>query len=178
MLYSLNFLSLDGTKWVQISKRGWTIAFFFAIYLPWIVIIFLSLAKPGNKGEVSTELSGFARNMTWENYTNFFSFGATNDFFWGSLFNSVSIAISALVPSLWISLVTAFYLWKKGGRYKSIVFKISNLSISSPELIQGLSFMLLFIAIFLPLGVNFGFLYYCVISYSLFSPLWNYPYLS
>ncbi|AHC40040.1 spermidine/putrescine ABC transporter permease [Mycoplasma ovis str. Michigan] len=157
MLYSLSFFSLDSFKWIQRSKKWFTILFLFVIYLPWIVIIFLSFVKPGDKGEVSTNLWNFGKNWSFDNYFTFFSFGAKNDFFWGSLWNSFSIAISALCPSLWIALLTAFSLWKRGGRYKSIVFKLSNLSISSPELIQGLSFMLLFIAIFLPLGYNFGY---------------------
>nr|WP_237710380.1 ABC transporter permease subunit [Candidatus Mycoplasma haematolamae] len=58
---------------------------------------------------------------------------------------------------MWISLMSAFAIWKRGGKMKSIIFKISNLSISSPELIQGLSFFLLFSAVFLPMKLNFGF---------------------
>lgn len=157
MLYSLRFLPIDGFKWIQFSKKGSTILFFFAIYLPWVVIIFLSFVKPGEKGEVDTDLWKVWDNFSLDNYSKFFKTGANNDFFWSSLRNSCSIAISALAPALWISLLTAFLLWKRGGRYKSIVYNLSNLSISSPELIQGLSFMLLFMAVVLPLGANFGF---------------------
>ncbi|ADX97623.1 Spermidine/putrescine import permease protein PotC [Mycoplasma suis str. Illinois] len=158
MQYFLNFKLLDSAKWLTLSKRTVIFLFFAAIYFPWLTIVFLSFKETNEKGIISTDLSDVTQKWTFQNYFDLFSLQpGKNDSFWRSLWNSLTIAFASVCPALWISIISSFAIWKKGGRLKPLVFKISNLSISSPEIIQGLSFMLLFSAVLLPLGFNFGF---------------------
>ncbi|WP_236608065.1 ABC transporter permease [Mycoplasma parvum] len=136
------------------------LSFFLILYLPWLVVVLLSFRESDSeKGTISIDLNDSSKAWTLRNYFDLFSLDISkNDSFWISLRNSVIIAVASVCPALWISIISSYAIWKKGEKLKSLVFKLSNLSISSPEIIQGLSFMLLFSAVLLPLGFNFGFL--------------------
>ncbi|CCE66564.1 ABC transporter permease [Candidatus Mycoplasma haematominutum] len=159
MFYGLSFYIQDSSRWSDWFRKMSIFFFFLILYFPWVIIVFLSFNTPNEKGIVSTNLQNSASSFTFKNYSTFFSLSpGDNDSFWTSLLNSLFIGLSALFPSLWISLLSSFAIWKRGGKLRKTVFRLSNLSISSPELIQGISFMLLFSAVFLPLGLDFGFL--------------------
>lgn len=119
------------------------------IYLPMIFIVLLSFSHPTAKGNINVNFT----SPTFVNYLNLFS----NDEFLNGLMNSVLLTIIVVPIALIIGIITCFGIWRNASKIRRIVSFINSTSISTPEVITGISLSLLFATTWIPLGLNLGF---------------------
>ena len=112
------------------------------LYLPIFIMIFYSF----NSGSVITKWSGFSL----ENYANLFQKSRAIQ----SLWNSLLIALLSSIGSCVLGTLAALGIHnlKKG---KALVLNISNLPIINPEIVTGVSLLLIFGVLFSGVGMGF-----------------------
>lgn len=140
---------MDKSKASRFFKKFYIYFVLILIYLPLIFIVILSFSQPTAKGNINVNFT----SPTFVNYLNLFK----NDEFLNGLMNSVILSIIVVPISLFIGLITCLGIWKASKRTRKIVSVINTTSISSPEVITGISLALLFATTWIPLGLNLGF---------------------
>lgn len=142
----------------KISKQGflsflrqWYIFIILAlIYIPLIFIIILSFNGSSERGNILTNITGFDIS----NYLELFK----NNEFIGSLINTILVVIVVMPVSVIIALVTCFGMWFSKKHINQLTKSMYNSNIAIPDIITGISLSMLFGFVWLPLGLNFGYL--------------------
>ena len=73
------------------------------------------------------------------------------------MLNSLLLGVIVTPFSLLFGVLTCYGLWKSRKTTKNFVLNVSRFSIMSPEVITGISLVLLFSATWIPMGFSFGF---------------------
>ncbi|MDD6312310.1 MAG: ABC transporter permease [Firmicutes bacterium] len=128
-----------------ISKIYLAVIFIF-LYFPIGVMIFYSFNEPGRKGKVNFNFTGF----TLENYKNLLS----NSELIGVVINTLVIALFAALFASLLGTCAAIGISNLKNRSRKIVLNISNMPIINPEIVTGVSLMLLFVAVTHALGLR------------------------
>lgn len=140
-----NFLS----KFSSFLKKWYVVLVLLAIYVPLVLIILISFNGETSRGNIKLNFDV----PTFVNYINLFQ----NDQFINALLNSLLLGVIVTPFSLLFGVLTCYGLWKSGKTTKNFVLNVSRFSIMSPEVITGISLVLLFSATWIPMGFSFGF---------------------
>ena len=136
-----NFLS-----WL---RQWYILIIIFIIYIPLVFIIFLSFTNASDKGNIDND-------FIWNGGNNFTDLVNNSDFV-TSLLNSLIIAIVVTPISLIISTLACFGLWHAAKVYRSSSIFLSKVSVVTPDIINGVSLLLLFSVTWIAIGFDFGF---------------------
>lgn len=117
------------------------------LYLPIALMIFLSF---NDNSSAITVFKGF----TLDNYVAIFK----NEKLLSVLMNSLLIATLSAIFSSLLGTTAALGIYNLKSRTKKIVLNVSNLPIINPEIVTGISLMLIFILLFSMLNIKLGFL--------------------
>lgn len=140
-----NFLS----KFGEFLKKWYVVLVLVAIYVPLVLIIIMSFNGETSRGNIRLNFDV----PTFVNYINLFK----NDQFINALLNSLLLGVIVTPFSLLFGVLTCYGLWKSKQTTKNFVLNVSRFSIMSPEVITGISLVLLFSATWIPMGFSFGF---------------------
>lgn len=140
-----NFLS----KFGSFLKKWYVVLVLLAIYVPLVLIILISFNGETSRGNIKLNFDV----PTFVNYINLFQ----NDQFINALLNSLLLGVIVTPFSLLFGVLTCYGLWKSKKTTKNFVLNVSRFSIMSPEVITGISLVLLFSATWIPMGFSFGF---------------------
>lgn len=140
-----NFLS----KFGSFLKKWYVVLVLLAIYVPLVLIILISFNGETSRGNIKLNFDV----PTFVNYINLFQ----NDQFINALLNSLLLGVIVTPFSLLFGVLTCYGLWKSRKTTRNFVLNVSRFSIMSPEVITGISLVLLFSATWIPMGFSFGF---------------------
>lgn len=129
--------------------RSFLLLTIFFLYIPLACFILLSFNEPSSKNTVSTIIGNW---NGFHNYVSFFSDSEDHIHVLDALMNSLLIALISIPISLFIGLLTAISIWKNYGKGQKLVFLFCNGTIFCPDIIQAISFSLLFSSFFIPSG--------------------------
>lgn len=115
---------------------------YFFLYIPIAVLIFFSF----NESKSRTVFTGFTTK--W--YEKLF----TNDVIMGALFNTLFVALVAGVAAVILGTLAAIGINAMNKKLKAVMLNVSYLPIINPDIITGVSLMLLFI--FLKIEFGYG----------------------
>lgn len=118
------------------------------IYIPLIVVMFLSFTQPSIKGNITAAFD-------WNDGSNYLDL--SNDQFVEALVNTIIISIIVVPVSIIIAILTCFGIWHAKSIYQKTTIFTSQTNIMIPDIITGMSLALLFASTFIPLGFSFGF---------------------
>lgn len=128
----------------KLSKIYVSLVLFF-LYVPIFVMIVFSF----NTTKSRSVLSGFT--LDW--YAKLFE----NELILTSLGNTIIIAICASVMSTVLGTLAAIGINRMGKLSKTVVLEVNNIPIINPEIVTGVSLMLLFVFFKARMSLNFGF---------------------
>lgn len=137
------------SKLLEVFKKSYIFIILSIIYIPLIIVIFLSFTDPSNKGNINLNFSF----NNGENWVMLFK----NDEFLNALANTAIIIVFTVPISTIIATITCFGIWNAKTFYKNIALGSSKLNMIIPDIITGISLALLFSITIIPLGVNLGF---------------------
>ncbi len=130
-------------------KKSYIAIILSIIYLPLIMVVFLSFTNPSIKGNLNL-------NFDFNNGQNWLSL-FHDDQFLNALFNTFVIIVFTVPFSTCIAVITCFGIWNAKNFYKNSVMGVTKLNMVIPDLITGISLALLFSITIIPLGANLGF---------------------
>lgn len=130
------------------------------IYLPLMVVIVISFNGSTDRGNINLI---FGVPTTGTGSSAYDKLIIDGDFI-PALINSLIIAIIATPISVVIATITSFAIWNNKQIYRKITMGISSTSISTPEIISGLSLMVLFAITWLSFNQKLG-LFTIIISH-------------
>lgn len=128
----------------KLSKVYIALVLFF-LYVPIFVMIVFSF----NTTKSRSVLSGFT--LDW--YAKLFE----NELILKSLVNTIIIAVCASVISTILGTLAAIGINHMGKKSKAVILGINNIPIINPEIVTGVSLMLLFVFFKARMSLNFGF---------------------
>lgn len=137
------------SKLLEVFKKSYIFIILSIIYIPLIIVIFLSFTDPSNKGNINLNFSF----NNGENWVMLFK----NDEFLNALANTAIIIVFTVPISTIIATIACFGIWNAKTFYKNIALGSSKLNMIIPDIITGISLALLFSITIIPLGVNLGF---------------------
>lgn len=147
-------------------RRSYIYIILALIYVPLIFIVVLSFTGQSVKGNI---LTNFANGFTGENWDKLFS-DQSSDGFLVNLSHSLSVAALVTPVSVIIGLLTAFGMWCSKSKIQKFVKTASSLNISIPDIISGISLSLLFAAVWIPLGLDYGYITVVIAHISFCTP--------
>ncbi len=136
-------------NWIYWLKQSYVGIVLTLIYIPLIFLVFLSFAGQSDKGNINNNFV----DVSGENYLEIIH----NSEFWNALLNSFLIALIVVPISLVISLFTAIGIWTSKQKVETQVMICAKTSLAVPDIISGISLLLLFSSFILSIGFNFGF---------------------
>lgn len=137
------------TKFLNFLKKTYIFIILSIIYIPLIIVIFLSFTDPSSKGNINL-------NFSFNNGENWIMLFKNNDFL-NALSNTAIIVVFTVPISTIIATLTCFGIWNAKNVYKNITLGSSKLNMIIPDIITGISLALLFSLTIIPMGVNLGF---------------------
>ena len=137
-------------KFVSFLKKWYVLMILMLIYVPLIIVVLISFNPETDRGNINLNFGV----PSIVNYLNLF----TNDAFLNALLNSLILSLIVTPIALIIGVFTCYGLWKSKAATKSFVLNVSRFSIMTPEIITGISLVLLFSSTLIPMGFSFGFL--------------------
>lgn len=137
------------TRFLNFLKKTYIFIILALIYIPLIIVIFLSFTDPSSKGNINLNFSF----NNGENWIMLFQ----NDEFLNALSNTAIIVVFTVPISTIIATLTCFGIWNAKNVYKNITLGSSKLNMIVPDIITGISLALLFSLTIIPMGVNLGF---------------------
>lgn len=127
---------------MKILKRSFIWLLFLFLYAPIIMLIIFSF----NESTSFTKWSGFS--LKW--YSALFR----NRTVMPALMNTLSIALISAVVSTVIGTLSAFGIHHLGKKLKSAILYVNNLPVINPDIVTGVSLLLLFVFLRFNLGYN------------------------
>lgn len=143
-------INTSGKKFVSLLKKWYVFIVLILIYVPLIIVVLISFNPETDHGNINLNFGV----PSIVNYLKLF----TNDAFLNALSNSLILSLIVTPISLIIGVFTCYGLWKSKAATKNFVLNISRFSIMTPEVITGISLVLLFSSTLIPIGFSFGFL--------------------
>lgn len=143
-------INTSGKKFVSLLKKWYVFIVLILIYVPLIIVVLISFNPETDHGNINLNFGV----PSIVNYLKLF----TNDAFLNALSNSLILSLIVTPISLIIGVFTCYGLWKSKAVTKNFVLNISRFSIMTPEVITGISLVLLFSSTLIPIGFSFGFL--------------------
>lgn len=137
-------------KFLNFLKQFYIYIVLLFIYIPLIIIILISFCGQNSKGNVNYNFNSFS----FQNYSLLFF---NNNFLTG-LFGSLFVSLAVVPIVLIIAIITCFGIWKSKVIYRNSVILSSNFNIAIPDIITGVSLLLLFSSTIIPLGFNLGYI--------------------
>ena len=131
------------------TRKSYIFIILSIIYIPLIIVIFLSFTNPSSKGNINL-------NFSFNNGENWINLFQNNEFI-NALLNTVIIIIFTVPISTIIATITCFGIWNAKSFYKNVTLGSSKLNMVIPDIITGISLALLFSITIIPMGVNLGF---------------------
>ncbi len=128
----------------KLSKIYLSLVMFF-LYIPMFVLIVFSF----NSTKSRSVFSGF----TLEWYEKLFS----NELILTSLGNTILIAVFASIISTVLGTLAAIGITRMGRKTKALIMNVNNIPIVNPEIVTGVSLMLLFVFFKARMDLQFGF---------------------
>lgn len=132
---------------MKILSRIYTVLIFIFLYAPIVIMIGLSF----NASKSRSVWGGFT--LSW--YAKLFE----NEQILGALKNTLIVAAVAAVVSTVIGTLAALGIMAMKKRTAKLVMTVTNIPMTNPEIVTGVSMMLLFVAVFTllsKLGINMG----------------------
>ena len=136
-------------KIVSFLKKWYVLMILIAIYIPLVLVILISFNPETERGNINLNFGV----PSIVNYLNLW----TNNAFINALLNSLILSLIVTPFALMFGVLTCYGLWKSRPATKSFVLNVSRFSIMTPEVITGISLVLLFSSTLIPIGFNFGF---------------------
>ncbi len=136
-------------KFVSWLRKSYIFIILAIIYIPLILIVFMSFTNPSEKGNINL---GFDWNGG-ENYIALFQ----NSEFLNALANTAIILIFTVPISTIIATLACFGIWNARQFYTNAVMGTSKFNVAIPEIISGIALALLFSITFVAAGINLGF---------------------
>lgn len=127
------------------TSRLWLALVFLFLYLPIAVMIFFSF----NEAQSFSEFSGF----TLRHYADLFS----NEDLMQAVWDTLLIALLASVSASVLGTMAALGIYNLRRKWRKAVMNVSNLPIINPEIVTGVSLMLLFVFLVRAWGTSLGF---------------------
>ncbi|QGG48409.1 ABC transporter permease [Heliorestis convoluta] len=118
----------------------YTMAVLAFLYIPIVVLVLYSF----NASRINAQWSGF----TFDWYISAFQ----NRYVMEALYNSLTIALIAMIVSTVLGTMTALALHRYKFRWKGAIHSLIYLPILIPEIVMGLSLLVLFSQLAIPLG--------------------------
>lgn len=143
--------------WIKQSYIWLILAF---IYLPLLIVIILSFNNSTIRGNINLVFGVPTSGIGSSAYDRLLS---DNQFIDG-LVNSLIVAIVATPISVIIAIAAVFAIWNNKQIYKKTTLTLSSASISTPEIISGLSLIILFTLTWLSFNQSLG-LFTIIISH-------------
>lgn len=156
MLQSLWFKFWGNNRLIQWFKSIYIYLILVAIYLPLIVVVFLSFTDPSKKGNIVTN---YHENWNWNNGSNYHKLFFDPSYygnFKSGLLNSLVIGLIVTPISLIIGVLTTFGIWKARVITQRLVLNSAKITIVNPDVITGISLVVFFVIAFLPMKINLG----------------------
>lgn len=130
-------------------RRSYIFIIIAIIYIPLIIVVFLSFTQPSAKGNINI-------NFVFNDGQNWLQLFKDNQF--TNALANTAIIIAFTVPiSTIIATVTCFGIWNAKQVYTNTVLGASKVNMAIPDIITGISLALLFSMTIIPMGVNLGF---------------------
>lgn len=120
------------------------------IYLPLFIVILISFNNSTNRGNINLVFG------VPDNNISAYQWLADDQGFVNGLINSIIIGIIATPISVVIAVLTSFAIWNNKKIYTKIALGISSASITIPEIITGLSLIILFASTWLSFDHSLG----------------------
>ena len=136
-------------KIVSFLKKWYVLMILIAIYIPLILVVLISFNPETERGNINLNFGV----PSIVNYLNLW----TNNAFINALLNSLILSLIVTPFALMFGVLTCYGLWKSRPATKSFVLNVSRFSIMTPEVITGISLVLLFSSTLIPIGFSFGF---------------------
>ena len=118
------------------------------IYIPLFVIVIWSFSTPSPKGNIQN-------SFEWNGFLNYIELFKNNDFLNG-LMNTIIIGFIVTPIAVFIATITCYGIWNSNKFVKNTVMFNSNVNVINPEIITGISLVLLFSSTWISLGLNLG----------------------
>lgn len=123
-------------KTLNFFRQSYIIILLSLIYIPLIVIIFLSFTKPSIKGNITN-------SFDWNSGENYIELFKNNDFL-NALANTAIIVVFVVPISTILATLTCFGIWNSKKFYQNTVLGVSKVNIVIPDVISGICLALLF----------------------------------
>lgn len=133
-------------KWIN---RIYMIVIYAFLFAPILVLIVFSF----NESKSRSNFTGFT--LKW--YKQLFS----NELIMESLWNTLLVAVVSSIFATLLGTVAAIGIYNLGKRKRSLMMNIANLPIINPEIVTGVSMMILFVFIANFFGIELGFWSVC-----------------
>ncbi|MFV0441083.1 MAG: ABC transporter permease [Lachnospirales bacterium] len=130
---------MEGKKYLKLQKIYLTLVFIF-LYAPIVVLILFSF----NESKSRASFTGF----TFDWYIELFS---DRQIMQATMYTVLIALISSVVSTI-IGVVTVIGLGTRKSKYRKAILTINNLPILNPDIVTGISLMILFITVFNFLG--------------------------
>lgn len=138
-------------SFLSFLKRSYILIILLLIYIPLIVVLFLSFTVPSIKGNIT---NGFDWN-SGDNYIQLFK----NSQFLNALLNTFIIVIVVVPVSVIIAILTCFGIWSSKKFYKGSILGMSKTNIVIPDAIIGICLAILFSVTWISwFNLNLGFI--------------------
>ncbi len=138
------------SNWIYWLKQSYVSIVLILIYIPLIFLVILSFAGHSEKGNIANNFL----EMSGDNYIDI----VNNNSFWNSLLNSTLIALVVVPISLFISIFTAIGIWTSKQSVSKYFVSCAKTALAIPDIICGISLLLLFSSFIFSIGMNFGYL--------------------
>lgn len=133
-------------KWIN---RIYMVLIYAFLFAP----IFVLIAFSFNESKSRSNFTGF----TFKWYKQLFS----NDLIMQSLWNTLLVAVVSSVCATLLGTVAAIGIYNLGKRSRSLMMNIADLPVINPEIVTGVSMMILFVFIANLFGIELGFWSVC-----------------
>lgn len=143
-------LSIDKNNILAFFRRFYILIVLAIIYIPLIFLVALSFTGSSSKGNIILDFS----NPTLGNWSDLF----TDSEFIGNFLNSLNVTLVVTPIAVIIGIITSFGLWNSNKKTKKILNTFSSINISIPDVITGISLTLLFASVWIPLGLDYGYI--------------------
>ncbi len=117
-------------------RQSYIIILLSLIYIPLVVIVFLSFTTPSIKGNITN-------SFDWNSGENYIDLFKNNDFL-NALANTAIIIVFVVPISVIIATLTCFGIWNSKKFYQNSVLGVSKVNIVIPDVISGICLALLF----------------------------------
>nr|WP_084269034.1 ABC transporter permease [Mycoplasmoides alvi] len=143
---------MQNHKFYYLLRQSYVWVILACIYLPLLIVIIISFNNSTIRGNINLVFGVPTNGIGSSAYDHLLSDGQ----FVEGLVNSLIIAIIATPISVIIAVAAVFAIWNNKQIYKKTTLALSSASISTPEIISGLSLIILFTLTWLSFNQSLG----------------------